>query len=86
MLLPFLYSQGPPPIVIIICWGRQLLNSVSNLIKDLSWNNQFTVRGSYRSSGTVIEFQGAGKKLTTGSVLECGLFISLRNTLKSDGM
>lgn len=56
-MLCFLYSQGPA-IVIVICWRWWCLNSVNNLIKDLCWNNQFTVTRPYRSWRTVIEFQG----------------------------
>lgn len=57
---------------------------MNNLLKDLCWNNQFTVRGPYRSSGTVIELQDACRKWTTPSVLQLG-YLFLRETRYNRG-
>lgn len=79
-LLCFLSPQAPA-VVIVICWRWWSLNSVNNFTRDLCWNYPFAIKGPYWSWRTVIEFQSACKKWTIGSMLQSGLFLSLRNTL-----
>ena len=79
-LLCFLSPQAPA-VVFVICWRWWSLNSVNNFTRDLCWNYPFAIRGPYWSWRTVIEFLSACKKCTIGSMLQSGLFLSLRNTL-----